>query len=139
MLEFTVDVDVAGIDRLLKDIQDAQSNAIREVARMIILPPAQDALSYSGARPSPLGVLGVVTGRTRAQLKAKFWKTREGLINGSVRVIGDRAHIARFGEKGTKRQPARRMFEIVGQAIRINIERGLVSLFERNMKLKGYR
>jgi hypothetical protein len=97
------------------------------------------ALSFAGARPTPLGQLGTVSGRTRRQLRVKVFRGRDGLTNASIKVRGDRAHIARFGEEGTKRQPARKMFETVGRLLRTTIEQQFVAAFERNMKAKGYK
>jgi hypothetical protein len=145
-IEFRVDFGQAGgLDQLVKDIKSAEAAAAREVARTILIPAMKVAMSHSGGR-APIGRLGTRTGQTRAQIKAKFWTGKDGLTNGSVKVIGDRAHIAFFNESGTQSHgkksgplPARKMFETVGRALRATVERAMVTAFERNMKAKGYR
>lgn len=138
MFDVEIKIDTSGLDQLVKDIQDAESKAAREVARSIVVPAMRQAVSFAGDS-APIGQLGTRTGRLRMQMKAKFWRGKDGLTNGSVKVIGDRAFIARFAETGTKRQPARKMFEIVGRNLRLAIERAMVASFERHMQAKGYR
>lgn len=146
-IEWKIDFSQAGgLDRLTKDIRASELAAAREVARTIVIPAMRNALSFQGMR-APLGMLGIKSGRTRAQIKAKFWvEKRSGLVNGSVKVRGDRAHIARFHESGTKSHGknsgpllARKMFQTVGLVLRTGMELAFVRAFERNMKVKGYR
>lgn len=146
MIDFSVTVAVdsvvGGLDKLEYSIRRAEDAAARETARTIVIPAVKEALSYSGPS-APIGRLGVVTGRTRSKVRARFWRNRSGLLNGSVRVMGNRAHIARFHEKGTRSHgrhagplPARRMFEITGRLIRARCEEMLVESFERNLQTK---
>lgn len=150
MIDVVVNLDTAELDKLSKDVRDAHAAAVREVARTLIVPAAKTALSFQGEH-APIGQLGQRTSRTRNQVKGKFWKDKDGLLNGAVKVIGDRAHIARFNETGTKSHgpggkkgsnknplPARKMFETVGHAQRVQIEQAIAEAFERNMKAKGY-
>jgi HK97 gp10 family phage protein len=138
-IEWKIDFSQAGnLNQLTRDIRAAELAAARDVARTITIPAMRGALSFQGPK-APVGMLGTRTGRTRAQIKAKFWVERHsGLVNGSIKVRGDRAHIARFGETGTRHQLARKMFELVGRALRPTMERAFVQSFERHMKAKGY-
>ena len=140
-MEVQVSVEAA-IQYLLKlefDARKAVETAVRETAEGVALPAMRSALSFAGER-APIGQLRTNTGKLRSQVRPKFWIGRDGLLNAAVKVVGDRAHIARFHETGTKshgRQagplPARRMFAIVGAAIRPHIERALLQSFERQL------
>lgn len=145
-MSFEVKVDFSSamkmLDGLNDDIRRAQDKATREVARKTIVPAVKQALSFTGGK-APLGQLGTRTGRTRSKVRARFWKGQDGLLNGAVKVMGDRAYIARFNEKGTKSHgrhggplPARLMFETVGRAIRGQVEGALVDALERNLQAK---
>jgi HK97 gp10 family phage protein len=151
VLDVVVNIDIGELDQLSKDIKQAHAAAVREVARTLIVPAAKNALSFQGEH-APVGQLGTRTGKTRAQVKPKFWTGKDGLLDGTVKVIGDRAHISRFNEAGTKSHgpggkrgtgknplPARKMFETVSNAQRVNIENAIAAAFERNMKAKGYK
>jgi hypothetical protein len=145
MFDVSVKIDKNELPQIVKDIRLADKKAARDVADRIVIPAMRVALRYTGSRPAPLGQLGVVSGRTKAQLGTKFWKDREGMINAAVKVIGDRAHIARFNEGGTQSHgrhgrplPAHHMFETVGRALRGAIEQSLVREFEANMRALGH-
>lgn len=133
MIDVSITMDRRQFERFVANTRAADNDAVRKVATGVVLPAMRVAFSHVGPH-APTGQLGVITDRTRQQLRARFWKARDGLMNGTVRVIGNRSHIARFGETGTKHQPPRRMFETVGRALRGTIESRLVAEFEQNMR-----
>ena len=144
MLEFDLKVDHGSLLQLTADAQLADKKAVRFVAESIVIPAMRVSVSFTG-KTAPIGMLGTRTGRLLSQVKAKYWKSRDGLHNGSVKVKGDRAYIARFHEKGTKKHgkhggplPARKMFATVGIAIKSTVEGALVREFEANMKALGH-
>lgn len=162
MLDVFVRIDTSELDQLNELVRASQAAAAREVAQTLIIPAMRNALSFHGLH-APVGQLGTRSGRLLSQLKTKFWKAKDGLVNGAVRIIGDRDHVSRFNELGTKSHgrrpkvegqtreaaraaaaargnsalPARKMFETVGTALRAQIESQSVLLFERNMKALG--
>ncbi len=145
MLEIDISIDLSGLEELTKDIQAADSTAVRRVAQTVIIPAMQRSMSFTGTH-APEGQLGARSGRTRAQLKAKFFRGRDGLMNGAVKVIGDRNHIARFNNDGTRTHgrkggplAARKFFQAVGAAVHSVVEQALVTEFEKAMHAKGYR
>jgi HK97 gp10 family phage protein len=139
MFDFSMRFDgLKGAQQLLNDARTADKAAVRKVANTLVVPAMKLAFSHT-AGPTPVGMLGVRTGQTRRQIRAKFWKGRDGFTGASVKVIGNRAHIARFGEEGTRRQPARKMFETVGRIIRARVDSALIAEFQANMKALGYK
>lgn len=146
MVDLTIDMSkpIADIQKLTDHAKIADKAAVQEVARSFVVPAMKAAVSFTGPR-APMGMLGIRTGRLHNQVKARFFRGRDGMWNASVRVIGDRAYIAKFNEKGTSKHgkkggplPARRMFATVGAALRSAIEARMVAEFERNMRALGH-
>jgi hypothetical protein len=145
MFDVSVKIDKNELPQIVKDIRLADKKAARDVASRIVIPAMRVAMNYTGQRPAPIGRLGAVSGETQSQLGTKFWTDRDGMTNAAVKVIGDRAHIARFNEAGTRSHgrngsplPAHKMFETVGRALRNTVEQTLVREFEANMRALGH-
>lgn len=145
MLDVFIKVDIHELEHLSEIVRVAQSRAVRIVARNLVLPAMRQALSFRGEH-APTGQLGTRTGELLGRLKVKVFRDKTGLTNESVKVIGARAHIARFHESGTKSHgpgnkggplPARKMFETVGSGLRASIEQQLIIEFEQIMKALG--
>ena len=144
MIDLEIKMDHRSILQVSEHAKLADKKAVRFVAESIVIPAMRASVSFVG-RTAPVGQLGTRTGRLLSQVKAKYWRGRDGLANGSVKVKGDRAYIARFHEKGTKKHgkhggplPARQMFATVGLAIKSTVEGALVREFEANMKALGH-
>jgi hypothetical protein len=140
---FQVKADVTGairgLDQLQKAIRQAQDAATRSAARRVIVPAVKVAVAYRGG-PAPIGQLGTRTGRLYRQVKAKFFRGKDGLLNGVVKVIGDRAFIARINESGAASHgrrggplPARRMFQTAGWSIRPTAEQHMQQVFAQDL------
>ena len=124
-----------GLDQLQTAIRQAQDAAARSAARNVIIPAVHMAVAHRGG-PAPIGQLGTRTGRLYRQVKAKFFRRKDGLLNGVVKVIGDRSFIARINESGAASHgrkagplPARRMFQTVGWSIRPTAEQHMQQVF----------
>src|SRR3990170_862717 len=163
MFEFSVNFDSAlrALDKLDADIRRAEAQATRDTARKVIVPAVKDAVSYRGPH-APTGKLGKRTGLLRRSIRPKFFKGRDGLLNGSVQVRGERGYIMRFHEFGTASHgrlpkaegvsragrralaarsgrsalPARHPFQTVGKAIRAAAEANFAMVFEAQLKMR---
>src|SRR5262245_2386523 len=91
----------AEVEKLNNDVRIADKRAMKSVSESLVVPAMKRVLSFTGPK-APIGELGTRTGRLRSQVRAKFWKGRDGLANAAVKVIGDRDFVSRINEHGAK-------------------------------------
>lgn len=158
----SIKVDISGalreVERLRRRIDKAMELAVHEVTLGIAVPAARAAVSFTGPT-APIGQLGTRTGQLLMQVQARFYRLRSGEPAASVRVRGNRAHIAAFNERGTKSHgrygvskkgksrfqlrraaalrgtsalPARRMFATAFAQSKAQMEAALKAAFEKH-------
>src|ERR1051326_6600880 len=95
-----VEAAVEFIDDLDKGIAKGAEHGIRAITRGIRA-RVRERLS-SSSTPARVGQLGVVSGETRRALRAAYFREKDNSLAGRVYIRKERAHIARFKEKGTR-------------------------------------
>src|SRR5262245_40134373 len=110
------------VKSLDKVVQRADDRAVREAAKFA-LSRLKANLNYTGPH-APVGQLGRRTGRLFRQARIKFFRSRGQLRGAALRVIGDRAFVMKFAERGTQTHGRyggplipRKVFELTWRAI----------------------
>lgn len=92
--------------KLKRDLQVTIFEETRKANEMAVKVTAQYALgqlkpnlSFPG-KVAPIGQLGTRTGRLLSQAGIRIFRQRNGLFGASVRILGDRAHVAHINEVG---------------------------------------
>lgn len=162
------DITISGFDDVQKYLGSLGDRVRKAEDRAIVSATAvarnavRRQFSFTGGK-APIGQLGKRTGKTLAQVKAKYFRRADGSRGASVKVRGNRGFIAYLNELGTKSHghyaggaklgqgfgrselrnrsaglgrglPARKMFATAWQLVQRQVEQKLLDSFDQNIR-----